>query len=231
MGRVGEAIAAFRQAIELRPNHGEAYYALGNLLKDEGRHEEAIAAFTQRIRLKPEHAEPTTSSVSPCTRTAGSRKRYRRLHRTIQLRPDHAQAYSNLGVALQDSCRAQEAGRVPTSDPVQPRTREDPRQPGALLLDLGQVDEGTAILGRAIELQPNLAEAHYNLGIALYRENRLDEAIDAYRRRSSSMPDHAEAALRFRSRLAGDGQAREASQHFHQALLCGRTMSSRTRTC
>ena len=46
---------------------------------------------------------------------------------------------------------------------------------------------------RAVELNPNYAEAHNNLGNALRDQGKLDEAIARYRRAVELKPDYAEA--------------------------------------
>ena len=46
---------------------------------------------------------------------------------------------------------------------------------------------------RALELKPDYAEAHNNLGIALKEQGNLDEAIACYRRALELKPDYAEA--------------------------------------
>ena len=86
------------------------------------------------------------------------------------------------------------------------------------MLDSGHAEEAEAALRRAIELQPHLAEAHFDLGIALYRTNRVDEAIDAYRRAIELQPDNAEAHCGLGVASLVAGRAEEASGHFHQAL-------------
>ncbi len=47
-----EAIAAYRQAIVLKPDHAQAYNNLGNVLKDNGQMDDAIAAHRQATLLK-----------------------------------------------------------------------------------------------------------------------------------------------------------------------------------
>jgi hypothetical protein len=50
-------VAAFEQAVRLRPGMAELYYNLGNTLIDQLRMEEASRAFEEVIRLKPTWAE------------------------------------------------------------------------------------------------------------------------------------------------------------------------------
>ena len=56
-GSLTEAIAAFREAIRLKPDLASAHYNLGNALRVQGKLDEAIAAYREAIRLKPDLAE------------------------------------------------------------------------------------------------------------------------------------------------------------------------------
>ena len=49
-------------------------------------------------------------------------------------------------------------------------------------MDLNQYDEAVTALEQAIRLEPDRAEAHYNLGVLLADAGRLAEAIEAFRR-------------------------------------------------
>ena len=56
LGRYQDALAAYQQAIRLKPDRAEAYYNLGVTYGDLGRRHEEIAAYQQAIRLKPDYA-------------------------------------------------------------------------------------------------------------------------------------------------------------------------------
>ena len=57
----------------------------------------------------------------------------------------------------------------------------------------GKLDEAVACCRRALELKPDFAEAHSNLGNALQDQGKLDEAVACYRRALELKPDFAEA--------------------------------------
>ena len=58
----------------------------------------------------------------------------------------------------------------------------------------GRPDEAIAACNRAIALQPDLAEAHNNLGNALKDQGRLDEALACFRRAVELKPVYSGAA-------------------------------------
>jgi tetratricopeptide (TPR) repeat protein len=65
---------------------------------------------------------------------------------------------------------------------------------GSALMDMGQLELATTHFEAATHLIPDLASAHYNLGGALHRQNRLDEAAREYRQSIALFTDPLEAA-------------------------------------
>jgi len=55
-GKVNEAIAAYKKAIEINPNYFGTYHNLGDLLKAKGKIDEAINAYQKSAKLNPSFA-------------------------------------------------------------------------------------------------------------------------------------------------------------------------------
>ena len=55
IGKLDQAINAFREIIVLNPNQASSHYNLGNALKDQGKLEEAIEAYAMALELKPDY--------------------------------------------------------------------------------------------------------------------------------------------------------------------------------
>lgn len=80
-----------------------------------------------------------------------------------------------------------------------------------------QLDPLTAMT-RAVEREPNSAEAHTNLGAALRAAGRLDEAVISYGRALALNPDLAEAHSNLGNALRAMGREAEAVTSLERAL-------------
>ena len=56
-GKHGDAIEAFKKALNDNPNYMPAYLSLGNAYGNTGRYAEAIASYKEGIQLNPRHQE------------------------------------------------------------------------------------------------------------------------------------------------------------------------------
>ncbi len=87
------------------------------------------------------------------------------------------------------------AGRLPEAENIyQQILQSEPNHPtalhllGAIAHQVGKNDTAVDLIARALALNPDLAEAHYNLGNALWGLGKPDDAVTSYRKRSASSP-------------------------------------------
>ncbi len=190
-GRLEEAAACFRQAIARNPNYAEAYTNLGLVYKIQGNLGEAVALFRKAVALKPELL----------------------------------QAHLNLGVSLQSLGQADAAEeslrRVIALVPEQ----SAPLQHSAALQSLGVIaaqrgdfPQAELLLRHAIELQPDYAEAHNNLGNLFHLTHRPSEAEASYRRALELQPDYANAHFNLGILHVEAKRLPEAEASFRRAL-------------
>jgi tetratricopeptide (TPR) repeat protein len=82
----------------------------------------------------------------------------------------------------------------------------------------GQVREAAGHFERAIEIQPNLADAYNNLGVMRQSAGALEEATRLYRQALSIKPAYAEAHNNLGVMLQAQGRLDEAIAHFREAI-------------
>ena len=62
-GKLSEAVARFRQGLELKPNLGKLHNGLGVALEQLGMTDEAVACFRKAVELRPRHAATHSNLV------------------------------------------------------------------------------------------------------------------------------------------------------------------------
>jgi len=79
---------------------------------------------------------------------------------------------------------------------------------------------------RALEIKPEYAEAHCNLGVALQDLWQFEGALASYRRALEIKPDLAEAHSNLGVTLKEQGRLAEAEASYRRPLNCNRIMRS-----
>jgi type IV pilus biogenesis/stability protein PilW len=85
-------------------------------------------------------------------------------------------------------------------------------------LKKGQVDEAMARFQKALEIDPNYADAHSNLGLVLYRKGQVEKAIFEYQKALGIDPNNAKTHNDLGAALYQIGQVDEAMIQFQKAL-------------
>jgi len=210
-GRLPEAIAQYEAALAIKPDYARARTDLGNALARTGRLQDAVAQYQAAIRLEPDAAIPHNNLGNALSQIPGRLpEAIAEYESALRFEPNYAEAHNNLGSAL-----ASMPGRMPEAiaefetalrinpDYAQARTNLDlaravPRNEtnsaeveynqAVDLLKTGHEAEAIPHLEAALRFEPDFADAHYNLGVALSGiPGRMPEAIR-----------HLEAALRIK---------------------------------
>ncbi len=113
---------------------------------------------------------------------------------TVRITPDYAVAHNNLGMALAENGRLDEAlPHIHKSIRLHPNFAEAYNNLGNVLSAKGANDEAIARYLTALQINPNYAEAHNNLGIALYSQKQIDKAIWHLQQALRIAPDYQDA--------------------------------------
>ena len=102
--------------------------------------------------------------------------------------------------------------------------QDDANQPVALNLlgviayQSGNSESAIDLIGKALAIMPDYAEARYNLGNALKKLNRLEESVASYAEALAIKPDYAEALNNLGLALKGLNKLEEAVASYRKAV-------------
>ncbi len=99
-GRLDEAVACYRRAIDLKLDFPEAHNNLGTALQEQRELDEAVACYRRAIDLKPDYPEAHNNLGSALKEQGRLDDAVACYRMAIHLKPDFPQAHSNLALAL-----------------------------------------------------------------------------------------------------------------------------------
>ncbi len=165
--RSGEALTSIDKALALAPGHLDALNNRGNLLLDLKRPAEAIAAFDAVLAQAPRHVQALINRGNARAGMGQADPALVDYEAALALAPGHPLALYNRGNAL--SALGVKGTRSP---PTTARWRR--REPSERLGQPGHGAGGTqppqdalASYGRALALQPDNADVHFNAALSL----------------------------------------------------------------
>jgi serine/threonine-protein kinase len=216
--RLAEAIGYYRAARSRRRHLG---LALSRALVVAGKANEADEVLRELAPRQGHDPNPAFFYLLGATRM--SQHRYREAEvayrEAIRLKPDWAEAHSNLGAALyrqQRYSQAEAACRKALD--LRPDCPEAFTNLSNALVHQGKPGEAEAACRKALDLRPDYAEAYTNLGNALVHQGKRAEGEAAYRKALSLNPDLAEAHNNLGNSLLARKRYGEAEAAYRKAI-------------
>ena len=100
LGRIQDAIASCRLAVQKSPRLAEGWNNLGSLLQQAGQAPEAVAALQKAIELSPRYAPAHSNIGNALAKLGQSLPAVASLRRAIEIDPKYGPAYINLAHLL-----------------------------------------------------------------------------------------------------------------------------------
>jgi len=219
-GDLDDAVSGFRRAVALSPEQAEFRQDLLAALGAAGRHEEAGAR--EAVRLAPLDAVAHIRLGGLLLNAGSLEEAETVLRRALDLDPRSALAYNNL--ACLHKLRGEVAEAIACLRKALDQVPDHPAALANLGFALSATDveanqlEALTLLSRAIALQPEVAEAHCCLGLALQQVGGFEIAEVPYRRAIALHPRYEQAINNLAVSLAHQGRLGEVRQLLTQAL-------------
>ncbi len=109
LGKLDDAIEAYRKCLLLKPDYAETYYNMANALKTQGKLDDAIDAYTKALSLKPDYAEAYNSMANALKTQGKLDDAIEAYRKCLSFKPDYAEACYNMGTAFRDLGKLEKA--------------------------------------------------------------------------------------------------------------------------
>lgn len=137
----------------------------------------------------------------------------------LRVTQGNALAHNNLGIALAERGRKEEAiAEYREALRIQPTLYTAHGNLGNALLEQGRRDEGIRHLEEALRINPASAKAHNNLANELVARGETQQAIKHYEEALQIRPEQAATHSNLGNALMAEGRKEEAIEHYREAL-------------
>ncbi len=218
-GEAVRAIAAYRRALEIKPDYSMAANNLGELLLAKGNPGKAVEQFRIALRSEPDSADIRSNLGEAFFRKGDYRRADEWFGRALEIDPASARAHNNRGVMFyaRGNYRAAEANfrAALNSRPAYGRAHYNL---GLVLQDRGEIEEAIEHYRQAARLRSFDPRPHNNLGNILTARGEFTAALRAYRRALELDPDLIPARINLANLLARAGDYPAALSYYRAAL-------------
>jgi tetratricopeptide (TPR) repeat protein len=194
-GRLPQAEAAYRQVLEADADHVDALHYMGVLALQVGKAHVAVQLMARAHQLQPKNPLILSNLGAALRREGRNAEALVAYRQALALDPRMADTLNNIANVLIEQGTFDEAEEV-----LERLARERPAQAVSQYLSLSKAllenelyGRAVPVLERCLRLDPASADACSNLGVALRKLKRNDEALAVYRR--GLLADPANASL------------------------------------
>ena len=189
-----EALADLEQAYWLKPHIRQIWDLVVGLKEEAQEYSDAIVLLIDMIEIDPEDEE-RLATLALCYQHLedfeASEEAYKK---ALAIKPDYAKAHMNLGSALREQGKLEEAIEACNKAlTIKPDYAEAYNNMGIALQAQGKLEESIEAYNKALVIKPDYAPAYNNMGNALQEQGKLEETIEAYNKALTFKPDYAEA--------------------------------------
>ena len=189
-----EAIAAYRQALEIEPTATTVRSNIGMCLIELGRLNEAVECFKKILKTHPRNAEVQNNLGMALNRQKKTDQAMGHLNKALEINPMLAKAYNNRGLlyygkglydrAISDYDKALE---------INPQFAEVYNNRAVAYDKKDLPDRAISDCGKALEINPDYATAYVSRGVAYVSKGLYDQAISDYSKALEINPKFAMA--------------------------------------
>lgn len=218
-GQTNDAIAEYRRAIEIQPDHAFAQEGLGRLLLERGRPDEAAQHFRAALQADPSLAVARVNLGRALTQLGDADGAMKEYQAVLATEPEAIDARVNLSALLIANGRvAKGEAMLRAVLTAQPELAEAHYHLGIALEKDGDVSSAEKEFAEALRLKPGFAPAHLAQGNVLARRGDMTGAIHSYEEAIHLDPRSGDARYALGNLFAKARDFERAIQQYEEAL-------------
>ena len=241
-GQLQEAHRLYAAILKVQPNHPDANHNTGLLNVGVGKIELALQFFKTALEANPSISQFWYSHIVALIKLKrlidakallGQAKskgikgddfdqleqRLNETNKALSIKPNNADDYHNMGIALQEQSKLGEAIEAyRKAIAIKPDYVNAYYNMGIALQEQSKLGEAIEAYRKAIAIKPDYVNAYYNMGIALLEQSKLGEAIEAYRKAIAIKPDYVNAYNNMGIALLEQSKLEEAIEAYRKAI-------------
>jgi len=239
-----QAEQVYQQILKEQPNNAEALYGLGILAQKMEQFQVAENLLSNAVSVEPKSLKAWFSLGNVRQASRKLPEAQLAYEKALELQPETASIYNNLGYTLQEQGKLAKAincyqkaleiqpncieaevslnNALFAQDKLPPDKQADYAAANYKLgLNCARAEDfkgAEAYLRQAIAMQPNLAEAHYNLAVVFQKQSKLQETIDSCQKALTLRPNYVEVYKNLGDALQQQNKLEEAVYSYRKAL-------------
>jgi Flp pilus assembly protein TadD len=174
----GEAVPAWRKALEMESTDSRAHNSLGNALVATGRTGEALVEYRKATQLDPTSSKAFNNLGTTLAQLGRMDEAIQQFQKAVELNADNASAQTNLGGAMAQTGHMNEAmEHCRRALELDPKLADAESNFGVVLLLTGDPDGAIDHMSKAVAIEPGNLQYRFNLARVLASKGRFAEAV------------------------------------------------------
>jgi tetratricopeptide (TPR) repeat protein len=212
-GNYAAAIRAYERGLAVEPNNVELLNSLGFASFQLGNSKQAVAALEKALAIDPKHAKAHNNMALASIDIGELEVAEAHYRESLEIKPQPA-IYNDLGFVLERQGLLDEAGEMYRKAlKLDPGSASAHYNLGSLQARSGEYAEAESHLRKALEKRPN-SQTYTGLGIVLWQQGRVDEAIASLHAAINADPKYADAYEQLGTILVEQGKLEEAVANY-----------------
>ncbi|WP_066380136.1 MULTISPECIES: serine/threonine-protein kinase [unclassified Anabaena] len=217
--RYEDALAAYEQAVNIRPDYAQGWNGKGRTLAKLKQYEAALTAYDTAIQLQPNYVEAWRGRGFVLQNLRRYTEAIASFDKALQLNNNYPEVWNAQGETYSNLKQYNNAiAAYEQAIELQPENYTVWYNKGLALQNLQLYEDAIAAFKQAVKIKPDYERAWYNLGNAQVNVNRYEDAINAYEKTVQYNPKHYAAWLAKGNILIALRRYPDAGEAFNQVI-------------